>query len=403
MRKAQAASRGVSDEDHDAAVVQLRALLRRYEHYCMQTDSSPCILLKNDILLKIDQKHLLKKITLSFPDDKPSDAVLPSLQPLLMALRDERYIHVEELNIWSLPLKHKDVVELCLMLERGGRTVYPIRSLEILDCKLDDWCLERFGKAVNSSYITTLCLDYTCMSKEGLIGLLSRGFGSCQVHSLSLCYCGLGLWSGTLLASLLTKSSVRELYINGNELQCVGATELLRPVAENCQKMAETPKKTTSITDEAELINQLSNTKSSMQRKSAHKGKKTKKKRGKTKSRPEAKEGPWLKKLHMFDNSIDNQVPNQLKRLMELICILVKFSSDLIELDLGENHIGEDSGKKLLEALKDRKAAKLSPIKIQVSTRMSTETFSAILKSSKELKSGKKKRQKKIFLSQWTD
>lgn len=42
----------------------------------------------------------------------PSDAVLPSLQPLLMALRDERYTHVEELNIWSLPLKQKDVVEL---------------------------------------------------------------------------------------------------------------------------------------------------------------------------------------------------------------------------------------------------------------------------------------------------
>lgn len=50
-------------------------------------------------------------------------------------------------------------------------------------------------------------------------------------------------------------------------------------------------------------------------------GKKTKKERGKTKSRPEAKEGPWLKKLHMFDNSINNQVPNQLKRLMELICM----------------------------------------------------------------------------------
>ncbi len=40
--------------------------------------------------------------------------------------------------------------------------------------------------------------------------------------------------------------------------------------------------------------------------------------------------------------------------------------------------------------------AKLSPIKIQVSTRMSTETFSAILKSAKELKSGKKRRKTKV-------
>lgn len=35
---------------------------------------------------------------------------------------------------------------------------------------------------------------------------------------------------------------------------------------------------------------------------------------------------------------------------------LVKFSSDLTELDLGENHIGEAGGKELLEALKERKA-----------------------------------------------
>lgn len=35
---------------------------------------------------------------------------------------------------------------------------------------------------------------------------------------------------------------------------------------------------------------------------------------------------------------------------------LVKFSSDLTELDLGENHIGEAGGKELLEALRERKA-----------------------------------------------
>lgn len=52
-------------------------------------------------------------------------------------------------------------------------------------------------------------------------------------------------------------------------------------------------------------------------------GKKTKKKSGKTKSRPEVKNGPWLKKLHLYDNSIDDHMPNQLKPLMELICTWV--------------------------------------------------------------------------------
>jgi len=47
------------------------------------------------------------------------------------------------------------------------------------------------------------------MGQEGLKGLLSGGVETSQIFSLSLCYCGLGSWSGTLLASLLTNSSVR--------------------------------------------------------------------------------------------------------------------------------------------------------------------------------------------------
>ncbi|CAM4577525.1 unnamed protein product [Leuciscus chuanchicus] len=388
MRKAQSR---VSSAVDDAVVLQLRALLRRYEHLCMQNDSCPSAVLKQDILHHIDKQQHLKKITLSFPDCRPLDAIPPSLQPLLMAIRNERYTHAQEFHIWSLSLKQKDIVELCLLLEKRGRTVYPFRSLELLDCKLTEWSLERLGKASGISYLTTLCLDYTHVGQEGLKGLLSGGLGTSQICSLSLCYCGLGSWSGTLLASLLTNSSVRELYINGNELQCGGAIELLRPVAENSRKMA------TSITDETELISQMSNT-SSSQKKAKNKGKKTKKKRGKTKSGPGAAGGPWLEKLHMFDNSIDHsgkEGPNQLTQFLELLCILVQFSSHLTELDLGENHIGEDGGKVLIEALRERQTAKLSPIKIQVSTRMSTETFSAILKSAKELKSGKKRRKTK--------
>ncbi|XP_039519891.1 uncharacterized protein LOC120473899 isoform X3 [Pimephales promelas] len=348
MRKAQS---GGSSAVDDAVVLQLRALWTRYEHHCMENASCPSAVLKQDIIHHIDKQQHLKKITLSFPDCRPSDAILPSLQPLLMAIRNERYTHAQEFHIWSLSLKPKDIVELCLLLEKRGRTVYPFRSLELLDCKLTEWSLERLGKASGISYLTTLCLDYT-----------------------------------------------RELYINGNELQCEGAIELLRPVAENSQKMAEIQNRTTSITGETELISQMSNM-SSKQKKAKNKGKKTKKKREKTKSGPGAAEGPWLEKLHMFDNSIDHsgkEGPNQLTQFLELLCILVQFSSHLTELDLGENHIGEDGGKVLLEALRERQTAKLSPIKIQVSTRMSTETFSAILKSAKELKSGKKRRKTKV-------
>ncbi|KAA0714665.1 hypothetical protein E1301_Tti006495 [Triplophysa tibetana] len=109
MRNARSASRGTGSH---AAVGLLRSLWKRYEHHCTQTDSCPCTLLEEDILLQIKKQQTLKKITLSFPDYTPSDSILPSLQPLLMALQDERYTHVEELNIRKLSLEQKDMVDL---------------------------------------------------------------------------------------------------------------------------------------------------------------------------------------------------------------------------------------------------------------------------------------------------
>ncbi|XP_056333961.1 uncharacterized protein LOC130245317 [Danio aesculapii] len=204
MRKAQSAGGGASSE----AVLQLSALLERYEHHCLRTRSSISAELKLDILHHIDTQQPLRKITLSFPELEPSDTLPPSLQPLLMAIRDERYTHVQEFHIWSLSLKQTDVVELCFLMEKRGTTVYPFRLLELLDCRLSEWSMKRLGKALATGYLTTLCLDYTHVGQEGLKGLLSGGLGSRQICSLSLCYCGLGSWSGTLLASLLTNSPV---------------------------------------------------------------------------------------------------------------------------------------------------------------------------------------------------
>ncbi len=53
-------------------------------------------------------------------------------------------------------------------------------------------------------------------------------------------------------------------------------------------------------------------------------GKKTKKKRKKTKSGHGAAGGPWLEKLHMSDNSIDDsgkEGPNQLNKFLEILCM----------------------------------------------------------------------------------
>lgn len=61
MRNARSASRGTGSH---VAVGLLRALWKRYEHHCTQTDSCPCILLKEDILLQIEKQQTLKKVLL---------------------------------------------------------------------------------------------------------------------------------------------------------------------------------------------------------------------------------------------------------------------------------------------------------------------------------------------------
>lgn len=59
MRKAQSR---VSSAVDDAVVLQLRALWRTYEHLCMQNDSCPSAVLKQDILHHIDKQQHLKKV-----------------------------------------------------------------------------------------------------------------------------------------------------------------------------------------------------------------------------------------------------------------------------------------------------------------------------------------------------
>lgn len=54
-----------------------------------------------------------------------------------------------------------------------------------------------------------LLVLFTSIGLEGLEGLLRAMEGNNHVLSLSLCYCGLGAWSGSPLASFVTNSVVR--------------------------------------------------------------------------------------------------------------------------------------------------------------------------------------------------
>ncbi|KAJ8256880.1 hypothetical protein COCON_G00190320 [Conger conger] len=365
----------------------LSQFLSSYERRCVESGSCVSPSVRRDAQRCIEKGKSLTKLTLIFPENTPGVHLSSSLWPLLQAVRDTRYTHGHELTVWDSSPRDQDIADLCLLLEKRGRTVYPFRKLELLDCRLDVWSLGRLGRAGKLSFLTSLCLDYTPVGEEGVRALLSGLEGDNHVLSLSLCYCSLGPSSGTLLGALVSTTAVRDLYVNGNDLQCEGAEELVTVLVEYEDRMAlEKP------TDTAMSSPPRSRTPSSQGKKKKRKGKKRK-----SVTRP-PEIAPWLEKLHLSDNGIDTFSPGRTVTAMTFtltLCSLIKISTHLAELDLSENHIGDENGELLLEALQERKEGKMAMLKVLVSTQMSAGTFAAILKFSKKLKSVKKKKKAK--------
>ncbi|XP_064159034.1 uncharacterized protein LOC135236522 isoform X1 [Anguilla rostrata] len=381
----------------------LRQFLKSYERHCVESESCISPSVRRDVLRCIEKEKNMTKITLTFPENTPGTHVSPSLWPLLQTVRDTRYTHGRELTVWDLSPRQQDVADLCLLLEKRGRTEYPFRQLGLLDCRLDVWSLGRLGRAVALSSLTSLCLDYTPVGEEGVRALLCGLEGDNHVLSLSLCYCSLGPSSGTLLGALVSRSAVslgnltslpRDLYVNGNDLQCGGATELVDVLVKHAERLALEEPSTLAADPTG-----ITNSKPLRSSTASSKGKKRKRKGKKKKSvTTPAEIGPWLEKLHLSDNAIDTFGLGRTVTAMsftQTICLLIKLSTHLVELDLSENHIGDENGKLLLEALQDRRAGEKTVLKVKVTTQMSADTFAAILKNSKKLKSVKKKKKKK--------
>ncbi|XP_066565733.1 uncharacterized protein LOC136753490 isoform X2 [Amia ocellicauda] len=373
----------------------LKRFLKTYENHCAEVQSIVSPTIKQNIQLCIENERIMTKIMLTFPEDSLGETIPKSVQPLLMTIRDERYMLGKELCIWNVVLNNQDIADLSIILEKRGRTYYPFSHLELLDCGIDAWSLERLGKAVNFSSLTSLNLDYNEFGEEGVRGLLNALEGNNHVVSLSLCYCKLGPGSGSLLAALVTKSAIRDLYVNGNELQSEGAIALVTEMAEYAENMASA-KQSQHV---EELGRQSYSAPSRLETRTGSAMKKKKKKKGKKRKIAKPPEiGPWLEKLHLADNAIDGcgkaGITSPLK-FTHVLCQLIRFSDHLTELDLDDNGIGELCGKLVLDALKERKEAKLACLKVKVTSQMSADTFASILKNTKKLASKKKRKKKK--------
>ncbi|XP_058846247.1 uncharacterized protein LOC117423219 isoform X2 [Acipenser ruthenus] len=378
--------------------VLLRRFMKTYEKHCIQTQSSVSTTIKQNLLWCIEQDKIMTKMVLSCPESCDEDAPPVCLRPLLMTIRDERYMFGKELCAWHITLNNQDIADLSIVLELRGRSSCPFTHLELLDCGIDAWSVERLGKAICFSSLASLNLDYNEFGEEGVKGLLNGLAGNNQIVSLSLCYCNLRPSSGSLLGAFITQSAIRDLYVNGNELQCEGALDLIRQIAEYAeneamkklseQHLKEPDTEVANLNMESERIS-TTGLGSSIKK---MKGKKKGKKKKKTKP-PEI--GPWLEKLHLADNGIDgNGEEGRTSPLTftAMLCRIIKFSDHLTEIDLDDNCPGELCGKLILEALKERKEAKLTGLKVKVTAQISADTFSGILKNSKKLKSRKKRK-----------
>ncbi|XP_077147319.1 uncharacterized protein LOC143808481 [Ranitomeya variabilis] len=390
----------------------LKKFLKRYEHHCGQYQSfvSPTITRAVKKCIQDGSKYV--KIILSCPETSSDGSSPVLLRPLLMTIRDERYMLATDLCLWGVPLSNQDVASLAILLELRGRTSYPFIKLEAIDCGIDVWSMERLGKAVQYSQLTSITLDHNEFQDEGIQSLIRGLEGNVKLVSLSLCYCNLGPPSGAVLGNLLAESAISELYLTGNYLQCSGAVDLITAIAEYVQKKAieKSPEEASSLAhqileaqDQSGVHTMISgepaameNTVTSPDRRS---DKRKRKKRGrKKKEKPVPLPGPWVSKLYLANNGIDaggKEGETGVLEFSQLLSSLIRYSEQLSELDIDDNCLGELPATDILEALTERNQGKLPRLKIKVTAQISPVTFKAILKQSGKMKTSKKKRRRK--------
>ncbi|XP_025115558.1 uncharacterized protein LOC112576910 isoform X2 [Pomacea canaliculata] len=411
--KGKGKKKGKGKGDAEATAV-VKKLLKTYEKNCSLSSSqvSPHVrkALKSAIT---DEKVVTKFIFESMMVENEGD--LPVLfEPLIMTLRQERYTYIRDLYVWDYPISYENIANFSLFLERP---YYKLRLLELMDCLIEPLSISRFSRVFClQDQLTTLNLDYNEFGDEGA-KYLSEGLkGNTTMLSLSLCFCGLGVTSGTYLGYVISTTAVRELYLDGNNLQCEGATELIKLCVDQAEVEASQREEEVLRKAEEEAL-RLQEEKENRYRSGTELSegestdaksppgsakKKKKKKKGKKKKKkgppPPPPVGPWVYKLHLADNGIDNL--GEGGSFAPIICMrlfkkLLMNSMCLEEFDLEDNLIGDVGGRELADGLTYRKEQKMPGVKVRVTHRMCTDTFNMIVKLGSGLKKKKKGRRGK--------
>ncbi|XP_061492873.1 uncharacterized protein LOC133389369 [Rhineura floridana] len=390
----------------------LEKFLQTYEKHCTASQSCVSPTIKQGLRKCIANDMLITKFVLTNVETLSRNLHPVSLTPLLRTIRDERYRLGNELCIWGIKLSPQDIANLAILLELDGRTIYPFSKLEIMHHVLDLWTTERLGMALPYSNLSSLVLDYSKCGDNGVNRLTSGLDGNRKLLILSLCYCDLGPKSGSMLATLVIQTAICDLFLNGNHLQCLGATELLRPIAEYAENIGQEKKGNALFNNDtahhlleankdAVIHSKAVSLKATSKKNNfitLENPEKKKKRKGLKKKSKKPDSGPWLAKLHLADNAIDgrfNQREQNIWEFIQLLTCLIRNSDHLAEVDINGNAIGEQCAVKILEALKDRKKDEMPNLNIKITPQISSMTFREIFKSCSKINTAIKRKKKK--------
>lgn len=386
----------------------IQRLYKCYERNCALTDSQMCPGIKQALKACQENNTVLEKFIFEsqIPENEGDLPVL--IEPILAAIRQDRYIFIKALHIWDYPMSIENAATLALLIERQ---CYPLRVIELMDCLLEPYSVKRLSRSFNiCESLTHVVLDYNEFGDDGCKDFCKGLEKNITLLSLSMCYCDLSPKSGEYLGELVSKTAVRDLYLNGNNIESEGASLIIKLCTEQAEyeaiKRAEEAKRKEQEEAEKALKEKELGYKSSEPSDkegsppgSAKKKKKKGKKKKKKEPPPPPPVGPWLHKLHINDNGIDGLLYGKECASLDFIRDikkLIMFSECFEELDLDDNLIGDLGGKEIQEALEYRKEeTKLGGVKVLTTHRMKTDTFNSIVKLGSGLKKKKKKGGKK--------
>ncbi|KAM3186195.1 hypothetical protein ACTXT7_004830 [Hymenolepis weldensis] len=403
-----------------------------YEKICREFNSSLCPTVKETLQTAIADEELAKIFIVNPRDRKKVEYLedqqfaywlrkrndmarkkkkkvekpLVRLLPLIEALRNNRYLTFQKLYVWEVYLQHNDMMCLGDMLAKGN---YQLSYIELTDCFINAKALSSLAPYVNyTKTLRELILDFNEFGDSGC-RTLYEGLKSCRwLIRLSLCFCGLNKQSGVLLGNLVANTSIRELYLDGNNLEAEGVSDLLFKLAEaaylegqererlKAEKIAaaeaEDAKKRIDLDapppEKSEVQTAGETTREAEETLKAQNKSEKRKSIRKKKKQPPC--GPQITHLHLAENNI-NSLGRGSSSLAPIRCMQLLKTQDLQEVDIFGNDIGQVAGRIVLEGILERKDNKLPRIGMRVSHLINQDTFDMIRKLAPKPKGKKRK------------